>query len=236
MRLVLVRHGQTASNISHALDTDTPGASLDETGFEQARLLAENFEQLVGATPSVIYASPLLRTRQTAEPLARKYGLEPIIREGIREVIAGDIEMSTERDDIRTYMHTVFSWVQGEFDRQMPGAEDGWQTRARFGTVISEAMSAAREDIGEDACVVLVLHGAISRVIAATLSQDISAELVARNPMDNTGTTTLEWVGGTNPWIGEKSNWRALTWSDQPIDSYELTGGVVEPLESKLRG
>lgn len=235
MRLVLVRHGQTPSNISHALDTAMPGADLDEVGTAQAQELADNFEQLVGSKPSAIYVSPLQRTLQTAAPLARKYGLEPLVREGIREVIAGDIEMSTKSEDIRTYLEAVLAWIDGDLDWQMPGGEDGWQTRARFGAVIAEALGAANEEFGPDATVVLVAHGAIIRVISATLSGDYNRELVARYPMENAATTVLEWKGEAQDWLQDRSLWQGVTWSDRPLDSYELTGGPVVPKESGLR-
>lgn len=235
MRLVLVRHGQTPSNISHALDTAMPGADLDEVGAAQAEELADNFEQLVGSKPSVIYVSPLNRTLQTAAPLAKKYGLTPLVREGIREVIAGDIEMSTKGEDIRTYLSAVLAWIDGDLDWQMLGGEDGWQTRARFGSVITEALSLAREEFGPEATVVLVAHGAIIRVISATLSGDYNRELVARYPMENAATTVLEWKGADQNWMQDRAPWQAVTWSDRPLDSYELTGGPVVPKESGLR-
>ena len=36
MRLILIRHGQTHSNVAHALDTTVPGADLTDLGREQA--------------------------------------------------------------------------------------------------------------------------------------------------------------------------------------------------------
>ena len=35
MRLILVRHGQSPSNIERLLDTTSPGPSLTELGLEQ---------------------------------------------------------------------------------------------------------------------------------------------------------------------------------------------------------
>lgn len=62
MRLILVRHGETAwhragRRVGHA---DVP---LNERGLQQARALASSFAQ----PPVAIYASPLLRAQQTAE-------------------------------------------------------------------------------------------------------------------------------------------------------------------------
>ena len=41
MRLILVRHGQTSSNVAGLLDTDEPGAGLTGVGLEQAAALAD---------------------------------------------------------------------------------------------------------------------------------------------------------------------------------------------------
>lgn len=235
MRLILVRHGQTHSNTISALDTALPGADLDEVGQNQARTLAENFTNLTGRTPSTIYVSPLARTRQTAQPLEERFGVTATVREGIREVIAGDLEMSSDRDDISVYLKTLLSWIGGDLDAQMPGGEDGWQTRARFGNVLNEALSESRDLHGPDSTVVLVAHGALCRFIATTLSNDVTTELVSKYPMHNASTTMLEWLGQSEPWIGDRTLWRAHTWSDKPVDKYHLTGEVAAPQVSKLR-
>ena len=71
MRLILVRHGQTSANVNRALDTAEPGAPLTRLGHDQARLVAE---ALVGEGVSGIFTSHLMRTRQTARPLAQRLG------------------------------------------------------------------------------------------------------------------------------------------------------------------
>lgn len=58
MRLTLVRHGQTLSNVSRLLDTAYPGADLDETGRRQAVELAARF---AGVDIDAIYVSDLAR-------------------------------------------------------------------------------------------------------------------------------------------------------------------------------
>ncbi|MDO5719119.1 MAG: histidine phosphatase family protein [Actinomycetaceae bacterium] len=235
MRLVLIRHGQTPSNIVRALDTAPPGADLDETGRKQAKDLAEHFEQRVGAVPTHLFVSPLARTRQTAAPIEERFGLTAEVADGIRELIAGDLEMQTSQAAIETYLHATMAWVRGELDVRMPGGEDGWQVRARFGSVISQACSIAQEDSGENAVVGLVTHGALSRVMAATLSADITPEIVATYPMHNATTTVLDWCGADAPWVGDDKNWKALTWGGESIDSIDTSQLSDEPTASGLR-
>jgi probable phosphoglycerate mutase len=68
----LVRHGQTPLNESGVLRglLDPP---LDETGHQQAARLAA---ALGPRTPRAVIASPLLRARQTAQPIAGRAGLD----------------------------------------------------------------------------------------------------------------------------------------------------------------
>ena len=90
MRLILVRHGQTSSNISRALDTTEPGPDLTNLGRAQAAALPR---MLDGTPIEAIYASTLVRTQQTAAPLAAAHGLDVQVRAGLREVSAGELEM-----------------------------------------------------------------------------------------------------------------------------------------------
>ena len=67
-RLLLIRHGQTTSNISHALDTRLPGAALTDLGWSQARAAGERLggEQDTQDAPLALVSSQALRARQTA--------------------------------------------------------------------------------------------------------------------------------------------------------------------------
>lgn len=94
MRLYLIRHGQTPSNVQRLLDTGEPGPGLTELGRQQAEALPE---ALAGAGIEALYASSLVRTQLTARPLADALGLEPAIRPGLREIGAGDLEMEIGR-------------------------------------------------------------------------------------------------------------------------------------------
>ena len=104
VRLFLVRHGQTHANVARQLDTAVPGLDLTDTGQEQARALAE---RLAGEDLGAIYTSDLVRTQQTAAPLAERLGLEMVVLPGLREIQAGDYEMST---DWQPYVDAVIRW------------------------------------------------------------------------------------------------------------------------------
>jgi broad specificity phosphatase PhoE len=65
MHLLLLRHGQTGSNVIGALDTAVPGAPLTELGERQAAAVPGALQPIDSIT-----VSTLLRTQQTAAPLA----------------------------------------------------------------------------------------------------------------------------------------------------------------------
>lgn len=70
----LVRHGESVANAGHA--TADPGnIPLSALGQKQAEALSHS----VRTPPSRIVCSPFLRARQTAEPVARRFGLRPEI-------------------------------------------------------------------------------------------------------------------------------------------------------------
>ncbi|WP_130840605.1 histidine phosphatase family protein [Corynebacterium neomassiliense] len=80
-RLLLIRHGQTTSNVIRALDTALPGASLTALGWDQARAAGERIAVETGGTAPGMYlvSSLALRARQTAAGIvagAAAYGVD----------------------------------------------------------------------------------------------------------------------------------------------------------------
>ena len=72
MRLMLIRHGQTPSNVLGLLDTNPPGPGLTDLGIRQAAALPAT---LAGCRIDAIYASNQPRAQLTAQPLAAARGL-----------------------------------------------------------------------------------------------------------------------------------------------------------------
>ena len=230
MKLVLVRHGQTSSNRSGALDTLRPGAPLDVDGLDQARSLAQRWEGAVGAPPSAIMVSPLKRTRQTAQPLVERYSLTPSIRQGIRELRAGSLEMNPDPLSVITYMQSMAAWANGVLDVRMPGAETGFDVLARALPVVNEALAVAEERDGAHGVAVLIAHGAIIRVLTATLCDNVPGDLVVVHPMGNANTTIIDTRGHS----ATRNAFHAVTWNEQPVEDLEVPNEVGWPIPSRL--
>jgi len=130
MRIILVRHGRTASNTKNLLDTAAPGADLDDVGRHQAE---ELIGRLAGVDVAAVYASTLVRAQQTVAPLAASRGLALGVLDGLREIGAGDDEMSPDAD---RYLRTLTTW-KDDLSARVPGGEDGHEFFARFDAAIA---------------------------------------------------------------------------------------------------
>jgi broad specificity phosphatase PhoE len=94
--VVLVRHGRAAA----AFDADTdPG--LDEAGQRQADQMASG---LVLFGPLPLYSSPLRRCVETAQALAGRWGVEPVIDPGVGEVVAPTDDLAGRGAWLRQFM------------------------------------------------------------------------------------------------------------------------------------
>lgn len=207
MRILLLRHGQTTSNLGHHLDTAEPGADLTDLGRAQAAAIPE---ALAGERVDAIYVSTLVRTQQTAEPLARHLGLTPRIRAGVREIAAGDLEMRNDHASLVAYVRTVFGWDEDP-DARMPGAESGREVLARFDEVVAEAA----DEVGEGGTAVVVSHGAMIRMWAASRGRNVDLDHASRHPLENTALVALEG--------GPAEGWTMTDWTPTAVGGPALT-------------
>lgn len=205
MRLILIRHGQTSSNVGHHLDTGEPGASLTDLGREQAQALPA---ALAGANIEAIYASTLRRTQQTAAPLAAALGLEVNIRAGLREISAGTLEMAHDEASIEAYLSVVLGWAEGATNTMVPGTrEDGAAVLGQFDEVVAEVVATGIETA------VLVTHGAMIRAWVGARCRNLPQGFTALNAVSNTGVVVVD---------GAPGSWQAESWQEQALGGYGL--------------
>ncbi|MCH0563430.1 MULTISPECIES: histidine phosphatase family protein [unclassified Streptomyces] len=214
MRLLLIRHGETPSNLEYVLDTSVPGPGLTDLGERQAAALPSALaHEDIGA----VFASTLVRTQLTAAPLAAARGLEVTVRDGIREISAGDLEMlrgDSERGEL--YMRTVFAWPAGRTALRIPGGENGDEALGRYDAVVAEAAAL------QAGTVALVSHGAAIRMWTAARVDNVDVPFAAAHPLRNTGVVVLE---------GSPSDgWKALTWAGESVTPSGAEGPTGHPV------
>lgn len=218
MRLILVRHGQTAPNIDGRLDTDEPGARLTDLGRRQAAALPG---VLGGELIDVLYASTLVRTQQTAAPLAASRGLEVRVRDGLREVRAGTLEMRGDAAAVQQFRDATFAWSAGDVDVRLPGAESGVEVFARYDEVVNEI---ALSGVGTAA---VVSHGTVIRTWAAARACNVTPEFAARSTLTNAGVVVLEG--------SPRDGWLALSWDGRDLGGTDVDGHDDKGLASSAR-
>lgn len=198
-RLHLVRHGQIDSNVSGALDTAIPGPQLNATGLAQADALVGKFD---GIDIDSIWASTAIRTQMTAAPLAASRGLNLGILDGLREISAGELEMSVEPSHRMTYHQVITQWIMGELDIPLAQGTTGREVLDRFENALTEIYDTDSEHT------VVAAHGAIISFWCGVRCTNLTEELFASHPVVNTGIVTLE--PATN-------GWRAIQWMGKDL-------------------
>lgn len=201
-----MRHGQTGSNRSGALDTAVPGAVLTDLGIQQARAAAP---LLAARGVTATWSSELTRAVQTASEIAEQLGVAPRVSPGLREIGAGELEMRNDPDAVRAYAHCVLSWLGGELDERMPGGEDGHEFLERY----DAAVAAVVEDAAAEGhrAVVAVSHGAAIGTWVHGRALGLDRFETAR--LRNTGIIALDRTEG---------GWEAVDWVSEPLGGADL--------------
>ena len=164
MKIVLVRHGEAAAGWGDDAD---PG--LSSLGHDQARAVAE---RLLPLGPLPILASPLLRCRETAAPLAEKWDVTPLVTDAVGEIKAPDHDVSTRGPWLREVMSK--RWVE------LPPDQQRWRDD------VLACLLAQRDD-----CVIFTHFVAINVAIGAATAD---GRVVCRR-VDNCSTTVLDSDG-----------------------------------------
>lgn len=156
--IILVRHATTPAT-GRRLGGWTPGVHLDEGGRAQADAVAR---RLTGLDVAAVYSSPLERTRETAQAIARAQGLRVRTRRELGEVDYGEW---TDRPLGQLRRRKLWTTIQTTPSRvTFPGGESirGMQARA-----VDAVESLAADH--EGATIVAVSHADVIKAIVAAL-------------------------------------------------------------------
>jgi probable phosphoglycerate mutase len=158
LTLYFVRHGQTDYSVANRFcgSIDPP---LNEVGLRMAEALATRTERW-----DAIFASPMLRTRQTAAPTAEKQRLEVQLDDRLREIAYGEWEGRAEADVEREDGTRFHSWAAHPGQVSPPGGENARE--------IADRSLAAIDDIRRrmsNGRALIVSHKATIRVMVCAL-------------------------------------------------------------------
>jgi probable phosphoglycerate mutase len=134
--LLLVRHGQSQAYVEGTTFplTDRHGdPPLSPLGLRQADLVAARLES---AGIDAIYVTTLCRTAQTAAPLAKAIGLDPVVEPDLREVHLGEWEGGLYRKMVADGHPVALEMFARERWDVIPGAENADDFAARVHSAI----------------------------------------------------------------------------------------------------
>ena len=181
--IYLLRHGETVANTQGRLQgqSDSP---LTPKGTAQIRAIAALLAREIGdPSPFNVVSSPLGRARQSAGLVCQVLGLDP-------NKVTGDARLSEcsfgRWEGLRIDEVEAGAWAQREADRWTftpPGGESYAMVAKRVGGWLGEQASDAR--------LIVVCHGAVSRVLRG-LYAGLPADEVVRLTQDQTNLYRLQ--------------------------------------------
>ncbi|MGV0433147.1 histidine phosphatase family protein [Corynebacterium sp. 20_84] len=206
--LILLRHGQTTSNVEHKLDTVLPGAELTELGREQAKAAGE--EILANYEVDRVVSSQATRAKQTAQiGFGERFADIPAI-DGIHEVHAGRWEMHNSREAHEAYL-TAF---RGFYRRQLEALIDGGDTLDIF---LSRYKGGLLPLAAQEGTTVAVSHGGAIRAFAANACE-VSPEFAEVSYLPNCQYVVLDPTAGpTGDAVADFGQWRVVRWAEYPL-------------------
>lgn len=166
MRLILVRHGETMWNRENRVLGHTE-IDLSEKGLKQVERLALALQD---EKVSAIYSSPLRRTRQTADQIARFHHLGVVTDDALKEVDAGELDGLTFQEMMERYGGFLEEWMKGLPSLKMPGGESIAELQERTWPAVERIVNDH-----PDAVVILVSHSfALLSIILRALGMSLS--------------------------------------------------------------
>jgi probable phosphoglycerate mutase len=181
-RLLLIRHAEVdeamQKRIFGRLDVE-----LSDAGRERAERLAGT---LAAEPIAAVYSSPLRRALDTAAPLTRELGLEPIVVDDLRELDFGDLEGLTLAE-IEERFPDVVAWMTAPAAVAFPGGESVAALQER---TVRAVRGIAELHAGET--VAVFAHAVVIRaVLAGALAMPLDA--MFRLDPSHGGISVVEW-------------------------------------------
>jgi len=193
--VTFVRHAQSESNAAGLINTDVPGSGLTEEGWTQARQLAR---QLAREKYDGVYASTMLRTQQTAAPLAKELGKQVEVLPGLREVDAGWYENTPTSMAELTYLLAPKDWLNGDRKDAIPGSINGDEFNNEFTAAVQKIYDSGNTKPIAFSSGVSIMYWTLMNV------KNPKNNLATTHPLPNTGKVVITG----SPTVG----WTLVDW------------------------
>ena len=218
-----VRHGQTDPNALNLIDTAIPGAPLNALGQQQAHNIAT---VLASQGPFAgIFDSQLLRTQQTAAPLAGMTGMTGMTPQplaGLNEISAGAFQGLGQIPAGILYLVGPVAWTLGfpltpmlaPFSADPNGVVFGNSFNSALQTMYATAL--ANPVVAANGHITDVAFSSELAIEVGTLMNVNNPDplLLFTHPLPNTGVVVVQG----NP----QSGWTMVSWDGTPVPPANL--------------
>lgn len=205
--LILLRHGQTTSNIDRKLDTMLPGAELTDLGREQAREAGERI--MADYEVDQVVSSLATRAKQTAAiAFGQRFGEIPAL-DGLQEVHAGRWEMHNSWHAHDAYLRSF----RGFYRRDLAAAVEEGDSLELFLARYKGALLPLAEQSAQGLTTVAVSHGGAIRAFTANACE-VDPAYAEKSYLPNCQYIVID--PGADP-VNTFGQWKLVKWAD-----YEL--------------
>jgi len=215
-----VRHGESIGNASNLIDTAVPGTGLTALGEQQALTVAN---LLNGQGPFAgIFSSQLLRTQETAAPLAGLLGMSVQPLPGLNEINAGILNGFPEVPLGVLYLPGPLAWTLGLPLVPMLAPGSGLFSGLAFDQGFTNALQTMYA--GALAHPVLAANGQITDVAySSEFAIEVGTLMSVKNPdlllmlthpLTNTGIVVVQG--------DPRDGWNLVSWDGVPVPPASL--------------
>ncbi|WP_416838344.1 histidine phosphatase family protein [Haloferax sp. DFSO52] len=183
--LLLARHGETTWSHEGRVQGWAP-VSLDDRGRKQATALARHVEQSYDVDR--IVTSDIERAQETARPIARELGLEPVLDSSWRERDVGSLQGFKFENLSQQYPQYFLSAVGTPAARERPPSGESLVEVRRRVLTAEEGLVAS---MGPDETVLVITHGTPIRLILGELKGLDIVETMLSQPLEYGGICEL---------------------------------------------
>jgi broad specificity phosphatase PhoE len=134
---------------------------------------------------SSLYVSEYVRTAQTAKPLARKLGIQPVTDPRLNEIDIGSLEGLPDEEFRVRHPETWKAYMDRSTDFRWPGGETGQEAQQRIAAFLSEQP-------GRSGNIAAVAHDGIIRLLFCHIMK-IPVSRRFELTLDTTGIMEIEW-------------------------------------------
>ncbi|MCR4260887.1 MAG: histidine phosphatase family protein [Candidatus Colwellbacteria bacterium] len=169
MKVILMRHGQTDCNKNGIWMGRKLDESINDTGREQ---IVKTIPELKALNPELIIASPMKRTKESAEIIQEALGIPIEFDERIVEIDIGSLS-GKSREEAATFMslsmeEAIHLYRVGEYDYTSLGGESFQHILERTQNFLKD-LSQRKEK-----CVIVMAHGGLVRSLHRVITGSVS--------------------------------------------------------------